>query len=451
MVAEYTLKRKAYESLLEWKREAVGKSAVLVEGARRVGKSTVVEAFAAAEYDDYLLLDFTSETPDVLDNFHNIGNLDMFFRNLFLLKGKELPRRRSAIVFDEVQLFPAARQAIKALVADGRYDYIETGSLISIKKNVKDILIPSEEHKLKMHPMDFEEFLWATGNTIAMPAIREAFETRTSLGDALHRRFMQDYRAYLVVGGMPQAVVEYASGATYQQIDRSKREILSLYEDDLEKYDDDEGARASAVFKSIPSQLAHHNARFRYASVGGGARASNVGRAIDFLDKSMMTNLCTNVTAPEIALDLYEDTSRFKLFLGDTGLLISQILRAVPETGEALQRGIITGKLGVNMGMVMENAVAQALVASGHGLHFHSFERTMESKPIPYEVDFLVVRGKRLCPLEVKSSGYRRHASLDQFFDKYGVGRAESYILTPKDLTREGNLTYVPLYMAGCI
>jgi hypothetical protein len=262
---------------------------------------------------------------------------------------------------------------------------------------------------------------------------------------------MQDYRAYLVVGGMPQAVSDYAAGATYQQIDRTKREILSLYEDDLEKYDNEEGARASAVFRSIPSQLSHHNARFRYATVGGGARATNVTSALEFLEKSMMTNLCTNVTAPEVALDLYEDTSAFKLFMGDTGLLVTQIMRAMPEAGEALQRGLIAGKLGVNMGMVMENAVAQALVASGHGLHFHTFDRVQTGKPVPYEVDFLVVRGKRLCPVEVKSSGYRRHASLDQFFDKYGSGRAESYVLTPKDLSREGNLTYVPLYMGMCL
>ena len=451
MVYEYTLKRKAYDQLVQWKREANGSTAIMVEGARRVGKSTVVEAFAQAEYDDYLLLDFSMETPEVLDNFRNIGNLDTFFRNLFLLKGKDLPKRRAAIIFDEVQLFPMARQAIKPLVADGRYDYIETGSLISIKKNVSQILIPSEERKLKMYPLDFEEFLWAQGNNIAAPAIREAFEARTPLGDAVHRKIMSDFRAYLAVGGMPQAVAAYANGASYQQIHSVKRDILSLYEDDLGKYDDEVGSRASAVFRSIPSQLSHHNARFRYASIEGGGRSASVANALEFLRKSMMANLCTNVTAPEVALDLFEDTSSFKLFMGDTGLLLSQIMRATPEVGDALQRTLVTGRLGVNLGMVMENAVAQALVASGHELHSHAFERSGANKPIPYEIDFLVVRGRRVCPVEVKSSGYRRHASLDQFVSKYNVGGAESYVLTPKDLSREGNLTYIPLYMAMCL
>lgn len=451
MTNEYHLRRKAYEQLLQWKNESDGTSAILLEGARRVGKSTVVEAFAQAEYDDYLLLDFTREIPEVLENFRNIGDLDTFFRNLFLLKGKELPRRRAVIVLDEVQLFPPARQAIKALVADGRYDYIETGSLISIRKNVAKILIPSEERKLKMYPMDFEEFLWAKGNTVTAPAVREAFESRRPLGDAVHRRIMSDYRAYLAVGGMPQAVAAYVAGASYQRIDAVKRDILSLYEDDLEKYDDEEGARASAVFRSIPSQLSHHNARFRYASVGGGARATNVASALEFLRKSMMANLCTNVTAPEVALDLFEDTSAFKLFMGDTGLLLSQVMRATPEVGDELQRALVTGRLGVNLGMVMENAVAQALVATGHELHFHAFEQQGDGRPTPYEVDFLLVRGRRVCPVEVKSSGYRRHASLDQFVHKYGVGGAESYVLTPKDLSREGNLTYAPLYMAMCL
>ncbi|MBR3316474.1 MAG: ATP-binding protein [Atopobiaceae bacterium] len=451
MAANYTLKRKLYDQLLDWKHNACGKSAVMVEGARRVGKSTVVEAFAQTEYEDYLLLDFTMETPEVLDNFRYVGNLDMFFRNLFLLKGKELPKHRSVIIFDEVQLFPLARQAIKPLVADGRYDYIETGSLISIKKNVSKILIPSEEHKLKMYPMDFEEFLWATDNTVTAPAIRDAFEARTPLGDNIHRRFMQDFRAYLAVGGMPQAVAAYAAGESYQQIERTKDEILSLYEDDLEKFDDEEGARASAVFRSIPSQLSHHNARFRYAAVGRNARATNIASALDFLRKSMMANLCTNVTSPEVALDLYEDMSSFKLFVGDTGLLLSQIMRASPDDGQELQRLLVAGRLGVNLGMIMENAVAQALVASGHQLHFHTFEAARDGKPIPHEVDFLVVRGRRLCPLEVKSSGYRRHASLDQFIKRYNVGGAESYILTPKDLSREGNVTYIPLYMSMCL
>jgi predicted AAA+ superfamily ATPase len=249
-------KRKIYDQLLEWKGASKGKSAILIEGARRVGKSTIAEEFARNEYDDYILLDFAMESKDIRQNFEdNIGDLDAFFRNLFIIKGKDLSGKKAVIIFDEVQLFPEARQAIKYLVADGRYDYIETGSLISIKKNVKDILIPSEEEKLKMYPMDFEEFLWAKGNTAAMPAIKAAFESRKPLGEAVHRKLMQLFREYIAVGGMPQAVASYVDGDSYAEIDRIKQGILSLYEDDLKKYDDEEHGKASLVFKTIPKQL----------------------------------------------------------------------------------------------------------------------------------------------------------------------------------------------------
>ncbi|MBQ9021708.1 MAG: ATP-binding protein [Eggerthellaceae bacterium] len=447
------LKRKAYDALVEWKAQSNGKTAILIEGARRVGKSTVAEEFAKASYDDYLLLDFAKENTAIRENFENIGTPDVFFRNLFLLKGKELPKRKAAIIFDEVQLFPPARQAIKALVADGRYDYIETGSLISIKKNVADILIPSEERKLKMYPMDFEEFLWAIGDAVTFSAIGQAFDDRRPLDEAVHRKILTTYRSYLAVGGMPQAVVEYVNGASYQTIDSVKRDILALYCDDLEKYDGEERARAAAVFRSIPSQLSHHNSRFRYSEIGENARASNTASALAFLGTSMMANLCLNVTAPEAALELYADPAAFKLYMGDTGLLVSQIMQGSPEVGDAIYKNLVTGKLGVNLGMVMENAVAQALVATGHKLYFHSFEYKPEDakKPSLYEIDFLTVRGKRVCPIEVKSSGYRSHKSFDYFKEKYKLKMNERFIVYSKNLTKEGDITFIPFYMASCL
>lgn len=443
-------RRKAYERLAEWKRISNGRTALLIEGARRVGKSTVAERFAQENYADYLLIDFSLEGADVRENFGNIGDLDAFFRNLFLLKGKSLPRGDAVIIFDEVQLFPPARQAIKALVRDGRYHYIETGSLISIRKNVKDILIPSEEERAKMYPMDFEEYLWATGDEVTAPAIREAFESRKPLPDSVHRRIMRDFRTYMAVGGMPQAVEILVQGGDFAGIDRAKRTILDLYEEDLGKHDDEENDRAAEVFRSIPSQLSHHNSRFQYATVDEAARARDLSGSVSFLGESMMANVCLNVTAPEVALGLHEDRGDFKVYLGDTGLLVTQVMRGDPQAGDELYRALVTDRLGINEGMVVENAVAQALAANGHGLHFHSYSyRPAGAKrENAYEVDFLIVRGKRICPIEVKSSGYRSHKSFDYFTEKYDVKVNERFIVYTKNLTREGNLTYLPLYMA---
>lgn len=443
-------KRKAYDRIAEWKKVSNGRTALLIEGARRIGKSTVAERFAQENYADYLLIDFSLDGIDVRKNFDNIGDLDTFFRNLFLLKGKSLPKGNAVIIFDEVQLYPPARQAIKALVKDGRYHYIETGSLISIRKNVKDILIPSEEERTKMYPMDFEEFLWATGDEVTVPAIREAFELRKALPDAIHRRIMRDFRTYMAVGGMPQAVELLVQGDDFAGIDRIKRTILDLYEEDLGKHDEDEGDRVAEVFKSIPSQLSHHNARFQFATVDEAARARSLSRSVSFLRESMMVNMCYNVTAPEVALGLYEDRDDFKMYLGDTGLLVTQVMRGDPQTGDELYKALVTDRLGINEGMVVENAVAQALTANGHELYFHrfSYRSAGSKKENAYEVDFLIVRGKRLCPIEVKSSGYKSHKSFDYFTEKYDVKVNERFIVYTKNLVRKGNLTYLPLYMA---
>ena len=446
-------RRKIYDRLLEWKETSNGKSAVLIEGARRVGKSTIAEEFARKEYDDYILLDFALESKDMRRNFEeNIGDLDTFFRNLFIIKGKDLPRRRAVIIFDEVQLFPLARQAIKYLVADGRYDYIETGSLISIKKNVQNILIPSEEEKLKMYPMDFEEFLWAKGNTAVMPAIKTAFESRKPLGNAAHRKIMQIFREYIAVGGMPQAVLAYVNGESYASIDRVKQGILSLYEDDLRKYDDEEREKASFVFKTIPKQLSDHEMHFTFSEINTNARYVNYVESVEFVAESMMGNRCANVTMPDVLLELYSDRSNFKLYMGDTGLLVSQLIREGEET-EDIYRALIYDKLSSNLGMIFENIVAQMLKAGGRELFFHEYKYVPEGTETEkkYEIDFLIVKNKKICPIEVKSSGYTSHKSFDYFIEKYPIKVQERYIIYTKDLKFTDGITYIPAYMTGLL
>ena len=441
--------RKIYQDLLDWKENADGKSALLIEGARRVGKSTVAEEFAKREYKDYLLLDFSKTSPELQKNFiDNIGDLTVFFRNLMLLTGKELPEG-SLIIFDEVQFFPRARQAIKHLVKDGRYHYLETGSLISIKKNVKDILIPSEEESVSMYPMDFEEFLWATGNTVTIPVILEAFNARKPLGDAVHRKVMEQFRTYMAVGGMPQAVEAFVNGQTYRQIDRIKRGILRLYESDLRKYDEEDNGKAAAVFRTIPQQLTGRNSHFKYAVVEKGSRASQYTETMQWINESGMANVCFNVTDPEISLDLFADSNNMKLYMGDTGLLVTQVFQSEKSTGDDIYKALIFNKLGINQGMIVENIVAQMLKRNGHGLYFHEFDYQEEGnrKPNRYEVDFLLVKNKGLCPIEVKASGYQSHKSFDYFAKKYSVKIRERYIIYTKDMKIDGDITFLPLYM----
>ena len=388
-------KRKVYDKLLKWKELSGGTSAVLLEGARRIGKSTIVEEFAKNEYDDYMILDFARENRDVKNNFiDNLDNLDTFFRNLFLLKGRSLQGKNCVLIFDEVQLFPQARQAIKYLVADGRYNYIETGSLISIRKNVKDILIPSEEYRIKMYPMDFEEYLWALGDSVTISAIKEAFARRKPLGDALHRKIMKDFRTYMAVGGMPQAVDALVSGKTYAQIDFVKRNILRLYEEDLAKYDSENREKASVIYRTIPEQLENKNSHFKLSLVSKNARYQNYVDAVSFISESMIGNECVNVTKPEVALELFADRSNFKLYMGDTGLLVTQIMENQEESDENLYKALILGKLGINQGMILENMVAQMLRAAGHNLYFHEYLYTPENSKNEkkYEIDFMTVK-----------------------------------------------------------
>jgi len=447
-------KRKIYDKLLEWKELSAGTSAVLLEGARRIGKSTIVQEFAKAEYDDYLLLDFAKENKDVKNNFlENMDDLDTFFRNLFLLKKKNLTGERCVIVFDEVQLFPAARQAIKYLVADGRYDYIETGSLISIKKNVQNILIPSEEYQIKMYPMDFEEFLWAQGDTITYAVIKDAFERRKPLGDAIHRKIMKSFRTYMAVGGMPQAVNALVEGKTFAQIDFIKRNILRLYEEDLAKYDEENREKASVIFKTIPEQLENKNSHFKFSLVDKNARYQNYVDAVSFVSQSMIGNECINITKPELALELFADRSNFKLYMGDTGLLVSQIMKSRDKSEEDLYKALIFGDLGINQGMILENMVAQMLRASGQELYFHEYryQADGQEKEKKYEIDFVTVRKKKICPIEVKSSGYKSHKSFDYLKEKYQLKMQDSYIIYTKDLQYEDGVLYLPVYMTMLI
>lgn len=447
-------KRKVYDKLLKWKEVAGGSSAALLEGARRIGKSTIVEEFAKQEYDDYMILDFAKESKHVKTNFvENMDDLDTFFRNLFLLKGRSLKGEKCVIIFDEVQLFPLARQAIKYLVEDGRYDYIETGSLISIRKNVKDILIPSEEYRIKMYPMDFEEYLWAINDDVTFEAIRDAFEKRKSLGDAIHRKVMKVFRTYMAVGGMPQAVDAYVNGKTFEQIDFIKRNILDLYEEDLAKYDKDNREKASVIYKTIPEQLENKNSHFKFSLVDKNARYQSYTEAVNFVSESMIGNECINVTEPEVALELFADRSNFKLYMGDTGLLVTQIMRSREETDEDLYKALIIDDLGINQGMILENMVAQMLRASGHELYFHEYmykpeENESEKK---YEIDFITVKKKKICPIEVKSSNYKSHKSFDYLLKKYPIKVENRYIIYTKDLKYEDGITYIPIYMTAFI
>ena len=443
-------KRKIYDKLKQWKELSGGSSAVLLEGARRIGKSTIVEEFARNEYDDYMILDFAKEGKDIKNNFtENMDDLDTFFRNLFLLKGRSLEGERCVIIFDEVQLFPQARQAIKYLVADGRYEYMETGSLISIRKNVTNILIPSEEYRIKMYPMDFEEYLWATGDNVTFEAMQSAFQHRKPLGDAIHRKIMQKFRTYMVVGGMPQAVNAFVEGKTFAQIDFIKRNILSLYEEDLAKYDTENREKASVIFKTIPEQLENKNSHFRFSLIDKNARYQNYVDAVSFIAEAMIGNECINVTKPEVALELFADRSNFKLYMGDTGLLVTQIMKSQDNVDENIYKSLIFGKLGINQRMIIENMVAQMLKASGHDLYFHKYRYTPsdESNEKKYEIDFLTVKNKKICPIEVKSSSYTSHKSFDYFVKKYQLKMQDRYIIYTKDLMQKDNILYIPIYM----
>ena len=436
-------KRKIYSKLLAWKQESNGKTAILIEGARRVGKSTVVEEFAKKEYKSYILIDFSKASKEVKELFDDIADLDYVFLRLQLIYKTDLYERDSVIIFDEVQLCPRARQAIKHLVKDYRYDYIETGSLISIQKNVKDILIPSEERKISMYPMDYEEFLWAIGDTTTSKLLIDAFEKKISLGEAAHRKLMRDFRLYMLIGGMPQAVNAYLETNNFRMIDEVKRDILKLYEDDFKKID--VSGRITMLFDSIPAQLNTNASRYQVSSVLAGERAETVLGLISDMVDSKTVQIAYHANDPNVGLANAKDLRRFKLFLADTGLLTTLIFKDKDFTENIIYEKLLSDKLSVNLGYLYENVVAQILASNGHALYYYTFlnEKTRHN----YEIDFLLSKKNKICPIEVKSSGYDTHKSLDAFCEKYSGRILEKYLVYTKDLKKEADILMMPIYM----
>lgn len=446
------MKRKIYTTLLDWEERRAGKTALLIDGARRVGKSYIVEAFAKKEYRSYILIDFFTASQDVKDLFENyLHDLDTFFLFLSNYYQVKLYPRETLIIFDEVQEFPRARGAIKYLVADGRYDYIETGSLMSIKKNVQDALIPSEEHHVNLYPMDFEEFLWALGDDMLMPFIKERFEKKQPLGPALHRKAMDLFRQYLIVGGMPQAVKEFVESRDFDEVDRVKRDILTLYRADMMKHAQGYEIKVARVFDEIPAQLQKHERKFKLADLEKNARMRDYEDALFWLDDAMIVNTCYNSTAPNIGLKLNMDRLTLKCYMADTGLLISHAFDENGIVSEEIYKKILFDKLEVNMGMIVENVVAQMLVASGHKLYFYS-NPSREDKNARMEIDFLIAKDKisnrhNISPIKVKSSTRYTLTSLRKFVTKYKEQTHIPYVIHPNDFKEEDGIVYLPLYM----
>lgn len=438
--------RKIYDKLKQWKDESNGKTALLIEGARRVGKSTIVEEFAKNEYESYILIDFAMATQLVKDLFKDVSDLNYIFLQLQLQYQVDLHERSSLIIFDEVQLCPPARQAIKALVKDHRYDYIETGSLISIRQNVKDILIPSEEHKINMYPMDYEEFLWALGDHSTTPLLRTVFQKQQSLGDQLNRRLMRNFRLYMLVGGMPQAVDEYIQTNNLRKVDMIKRDILNLYEDDFHKIDST--GRISQLFDSIPAQLNKHAAKYQVSSVLSNQRTDDtILNLIAELKDSKTVLAAYHTSDPNAGMANSRDLSKFKLYLADTGLFTTLAFKDKDFTENIIYDKLLNDKLSSNLGCLYENVVAQTFTANGNALFYHTFLNKKSHHN--YEIDFLLARKNKICPIEVKSSGYKTHASLDAFTEKFSDRILQRYLIYTKDLRKEKDIVYLPVYMAS--
>ena len=441
------MKRKIYDRLLLWKKESGGKTAVLIDGARRVGKSYICEQFARNEYKSYILIDFGNVSPAIRDLFTNeTSDLDLFFAKLSAFYSTSLYRRESLIIFDEVQQFPIARQLIKYLVADGRYDYVETGSLIRLKKNVQDIIIPSEEEHIDMFPMDFEEFLLAMGDETTVPLIRQCFTEKKPLGQALHRKIMNDFRQYILVGGMPQAVLAYQQERQFEAADKEKRRILQLYRDDVSKFAAGYEDKVFALFDGIPGQLSKKEKKYTLSSISKSARFRSYEDSFLWLNEAMIVNACFNATDPGAGLALSADHATQKCYMADTGLLITQTFLDRPFIENELYKAILFDKMDINEGMIMENVVAQMLRTNGHKLYFYS-RTDKEHRENHMEIDFLISQKKKIAPVEVKSAGYRSHASLDKFKKKFSSKLGNSYILYTKDLMLKDGIIHLPLYM----
>ncbi len=445
------MKRKIYDNLLKWKQEKQGTTALLIEGARRIGKSYIAEEFARNEYSSYILIDFSKAPSRVKGWFEEyLEDVDTLLQNIQLHYKKQLTPRQSLIIFDEVQKCPRAREAIKALVADHRFDYIETGSLISIKKNVDNILIPSEEDGIEMYPMDFEEFLWAMGNEMMMPYIRSQFEKRQPMGE-FHREAMHYFRQYLIVGGMPQAVAEYASGRNFTKVDSIKRQILRLYKNDIQKYAGGATARVSAIYDAIPGQLQKKEKKFVLSALKDEARMREYDSAFFWLEDSKIVNISYNTTAPNIGLQLNEDRTALKCYFCDTGLLISLAFSARGIVTNEIYQKLMFDKLEVDEGMLVENVVAQMLKAAGNELFFYS-NYDKEDAENRMQVDFLIQKEvvtsrHNISPIEVKSGTNYTLTSIKKCLKKFGPYLSTPYVLHTKDFEVKDGLVYLPLYM----
>ena len=445
------MKRKIYSQLLKWKEESNGQNALLIDGARRVGKSYIVEEFAKNEYESYILIDFNNTMQQVTDLFHHyLYDLDTFFMYLGLYFNVRLHPRKSLIIFDEVQAFPEARAAIKYLVKDGRYDYIETGSLVSINKNVKDIMIPSEEIRINMYPMDFEEFLWAMDENAIMPLIKMQFEKCKPLGADMHRKAMTLFRQYMIVGGMPKAVDTYVQTHDFIKVDTVKRAILNLYRNDIQKYAEGEEAKVTSIFDQIPSQLQKHKKKFKLTEMKVGARMRDYENAFFWLNEAMVVNICYGATEPSIGLNLKMESSSLKCYMADTGLLISMAFDENLIMRESLYKKLMMDKLEVNEGMLVENIVAQMLRAKGHKLFFYSnYSRNADDR---MELDFLISKPTitsrhNISPIEVKSTSRYTITSLNKCIKKYKEYLSTPYVIHTSDLEQKDGIVYLPLYM----
>jgi len=436
-------KRKIYDEMLEWKEKRSDKYALLIKGARRVGKSTIAEEFAKKEFKSYVLIDFAHTSKSIIELFDDTYNLDFFFLQLQQLTGTRLYEKESVIIFDEVQLLPKARQAIKYLVADGRYKYIETGSLLSIKKNTRDILIPSEEHKISMYPMDFEEFLWAIGDEVTADTIRILLQKKESAGNVMHRNLMRIFRLYMLVGGMPQAIKTYIEQNNLQLVDIVKREIVDLYEEDFTKIDGT--GLAGDIYSAIPANLSGNASRYILANARETARSKQVHELVPDMLSSYAVNIAYHANNPSVGMALEKDPKRYKLFTSDVGLFVTLAFKDKNYTENIIYNKLLSDKLEANLGYVYEAVVAQMLVAKGNNLYYYTMES--ETSNHLYEIDFLISRGDKICPLEVKSGNYRSHKSMDVFCDKYKNRVRDKYVVHAKDYKWENGIHYLPIYM----
>ena len=436
-------RRKIYDKMLEWKTNRSQKYSLLIKGARRVGKSTIAKEFAKKEFKSYILIDFAHASKAIIELFEDMYDLDMFFLKLQQFSKTRLYENESVIIFDEIQLCPKARQAIKYLVADGRYRYIETGSLLSLRRNTQDILIPSEEYKISMYPMDYEEFLWAIGDNVTADTIRLLLETKKSAGNSMHRELMRIFRLYMLIGGMPQAIETYLEKKNLCSVDETKRAIVDLYEEDFTKIDGT--GLAGDIYDSIPASLTGNNSRYIYSSAKKGTRSEQIYRLIPDMLSSYTVNIAYHSNNPGVGMALEKDTERFKLFTSDIGLFITLSYKDKDFTENLIYDKLLSDKLDANLGYVYENAVAQILVAKGNNLFYYT-EKSETSNHL-HEIDFLLSSGTKICPIEVKSGNYKTFKSFDDFCNKFSSRIGEKYIVHTKDYKRENGVTFIPVYM----